>query len=66
MVHETDYGKITNKIVRDEFDKMFMIVKPEDGGEQAMDMLAELEFFSLIEMIEEWMESMPSKRRSSQ
>ena len=66
IVQETDYGKITNKIVRDEFDKMFMIVKPEDGGEQAMDMLAELEFFSLIEMIEEWMESMPSKRRSSQ
>ena len=42
------------------FDAALKMHRPRDNGDEAMSVLADMEFFSLIEMIEHWLESLPA------
>ena len=44
-------------------DELLRLTRPPDGGEAAMGVLAELEMFSLIEMVEALVDSLPPAPR---
>ena len=44
-------------------DELLRLTRPQDGGEAAMGVLAELEMFSLIEMVEALVDSLPPAPR---
>lgn len=47
------------------FDGALKMHRPRDSGDEAMTVLADMEFFSLIEMVEQWLESLPPTNNAS-